>query len=351
LRRLHAVEIVMLRQTPVISICLPTYNGKEHLGECIASIRAQTFKDFEVVLCDDESSDGTLDLARELAAGDPRFRFVANPRRFGLVGNWNNCVKQARGEWIKFVFQDDIISPACLEKILAACQQSGSVFGFCERDFIFEDGVPQAQRDWFDGHKQKLRLDYAAKTVLNPEDIAALAIKSPVHNLVGEPTVTLIHKSVFRELGVFDEALIQVCDAEYWCRVMINRRSVFVPESLAAFRIHAKATTALNIGKRVFRMGVLDLLVLQYRFAFGKHFAPVRNPQRTGKSILSLRKDCAIAAAQAFRKAQSSADDSLHAEWKTVRAHCPGLQTLAYLGGIAGFLGRIKRGVVRMIGT
>lgn len=336
---------------PTVSICIPTYNGRVHLGECIASIRAQTFKDFEVVLCDDESSDGTLELARELAAGDSRFRFIANPRRFGLVGNWNNCIKQARGEWIKFVFQDDVISPTCLEKILTACQQSGSFFGFCQRDFIFENEVSQAQRDWLDGHKQKVHSDYAARIVLNPEDIAALVIKAPAHNLVGEPTVTLIHRSVFRELGMFDEALIQVCDAEYWCRVMINRRSIFVPESLAAFRIHAKATTALNIGKRVFRMGVLDLLVLQYRFAFGKHFAPVRDPRRTGKSILSLRKNCASAAAQAFREAQNNADDSLLAEWRMVRAHCPGLQTLAYFGGATGFLGWIKRGVIRMIRT
>jgi glycosyltransferase involved in cell wall biosynthesis len=340
-----------MSRCPTVSICLPTYNGREHLGECITSIRAQTFADFEVVLCDDESSDGTLDLAQTLAGGDPRFRFIANPRRLGLVGNWNNCVNQARGEWIKFVFQDDVISPTCLEKILKACQASGKSFGFCERDFIFEAGVSQSQRDWFDGHRQKLRLDYAGKTVLSAEDIACLAVKSPVQNLVGEPTVTLIHQSVFRELGGFDAALIQLCDAEFWCRAMINGGAVFVPESLAAFRIHAKATTALNIGKRVFRMAVLDLLVLQYRFAFGKHFGPVRRPQRTGKSILSQRRECAMAAAQAFRQAQTSADGSLLAEWQAVCAYCPGLQTLAHLGKAAGWLGRIKRGMFRLIGA
>ncbi len=98
---------------PRVSICIPTYNGKGHLKECLDSVRSQSFQDFEVVICDDQSSDGTLDFARELAQGDERFRFIPNPQRFGLVGNWNNCIALSRGDWIKFVFQDDIIAPTC----------------------------------------------------------------------------------------------------------------------------------------------------------------------------------------------------------------------------------------------
>ena len=77
---------------PAISICIPTYNGKQYLPECINSIIAQTFGDFEVLICDDQSSDGTLDYARELAKGDKRFRFIANPRseerRVGKECTW-----------------------------------------------------------------------------------------------------------------------------------------------------------------------------------------------------------------------------------------------------------------------
>lgn len=333
---------------PSVSICIPTYNGREHLGECIASIRAQTFTDFEVVLCDDESSDGTIEFARQLAEGDGRFRFIPNPRRFGLVGNWNNCLKQARGEWIKFVFQDDVIQPACVEKLLAVCQHENRQFGFCGRDFIFDGGVPASLRGWFAGHQQRLRSDYGAGPVIAAETAANIAVQTPAHNLVGEPTVTLINQSVFRELGGFDEALIQLCDAEFWCRVMVNRGAAFVPESLAAFRIHAKATTALNHGKRVFRMDVLDPLVLRYRFAFGSKFQPLRNAGLNGKSILSLRRECAKAAAEAWRqarRAKENGDSSLIAEWQAVKAHCSGLQVIAWLGWGIESLGRVKRGI------
>jgi glycosyltransferase involved in cell wall biosynthesis len=321
--------------TPEVSVCVPTYNGKEHLAECLNSIISQSFKNFEVLLCDDESSDGTLDFARQLAGSDPRFRFIANPRRFGLVGNWNNCVQQARGEWIKFVFQDDIISPACVEKLLAACRREGKLFGFCERDFIFEEGTSEAMNYWCADHKQKVRSDYQASPVISASQAARLAALDPSHNAVGEPTVTLINKKLFQEFGGFDENLIQLCDSDFWCRVMINHGAVFVPESLAAFRIHAKAETTRNLGKREYRTRYLDPLALRYKQAFHEDFKPVRNSRVTGKSVIALRWRCATAAALAWsraRKGRRSGDNSLLQEWETIKSHYPRLQRIAVFG-------------------
>ena len=336
---------------PQISVCIPTYNGREHLKECIESIRAQTFEDFEALICDDQSADGTLDFARELAAGDARFRLIKNPRRFGLVGNWNNCIRQARGEWIKFVFQDDVVMPRCLEMLLAACQSANKTFGFCERDFIFENGTSESSRDWFMGHKKRLQRDYGTAASIQAEQAIKIAAQDPSHNLVGEPTITLIKKSIFTELGGFDEALIQFCDAEFWSRVMINYGAAFVPESLAAFRIHASATTSLNLEKRLFRMGTLDTLVLRYRFAFGRHFKPVRNPGITGKSVFSLRKECASDAANVWGQARQNnkTNDGFNAleEWKSVASHCAGLQTLAWCGRLIHLYRRIKTNIAK----
>lgn len=345
-------KMTPLIQNPSISICIPTYNGRIHLKECIDSVRTQIFQDFEVLICDDQSSDGTLDLARQLAADDKRFRFISNPRRFGLVGNWNNCVQQARGEWIKFVFQDDVISTSCLEKLFNACQREDKLFGFCERDFIFEEGTSEMLRHWFTGHKQRLWTDYQARPVISAQQAARLAVNDPGHNLVGEPTVTLINKKLFQELHGFDEALIQLCDSDFWCRVMMNYGAVFVPESLAAFRIHPHATTMQNHVKREFRLAFLDPLVLQYKFAFDEHFKQVRNPQVTGKSIASLRRECAAAASAAWlqaRKSNNSGDDFLLKEWTAVKSYYPGIQTMAYVGRAVGFLSRIKNGIKRRI--
>jgi glycosyltransferase involved in cell wall biosynthesis len=339
----------MSAHLPVISVCIPTYNGKEHLADCINSIRSQTFTDFEAVLCDDHSSDGTLEFARQLAGGDRRFRFIANPRRLGLVANWNNCVNQARGEWVKFVFQDDTIAPFCLETLLATCLRYGKPFGFGERDFIFAEDSPEILRNSFIDHKRRLLNDYFEGSSISPERAIRIAASDPTHNLVGEPTVTLIKKSVFREVGGFDEALIQLCDAEFWSRAMIRYGAAFVPETLASFRVHSKAATALNHGERAYRAAVLDPLVIWHRFAFGAKFKLMRDPKISGRSGLSLRVGCASLAGLAWRQAGRTPTAALSgssggglAEWKAVKSHCAGLQVLAWLGVVINGCRRVR---------
>jgi glycosyltransferase involved in cell wall biosynthesis len=308
----------------------------------------QTFDNFEVVICDDQSADGTLAYARALAKGDKRFRFIPNPCRFGLGGNWNNCVKYASGEWIKFVFQDDIIKPTCLESLLTACNSEGKLFGFCERDVIFENGTPQAMQDWFIGHKRRLKADYQAGPVVSAEQVVRLAVRDLSQNLVGEPVVTLISKQLFQASHGFDDALIQLCDWDLWFRVMVNHGAAFIPRSLAVFRVHAETTTVRNQEKREFRMGILDRLVLRYKFAFDKHFKSARDPHLTGTSILSLRKECAALAAAAWSQARNSdkcGNNPLIEEWTNVISHYPGLQIIAGLGTVFALGGRIKRGI------
>ena len=339
----------MLKANPSVSICIPTYNGAEFLGECIASVLTQTYVDFEVLICDDRSSDGTLELAQKLAEGDGRFRFVANPTRLGLVDNWNNCVNHARGTWIKFVFQDDLIASNCVEKLLAACQQHGKPFAFCERDFIFSEGTPAHLQDWLTENRQKLRSHWQPTLSISPEQAILVASKDTAYNIVGEPTATLIKRSIFEELGDFDSALVQLCDSELWFSVLVNHGAAYVPESLATFRIHGGATTALNLGQRAFRKEILDRAVILYRSAFGWQYKPFRALNGNWKSNLSLRKECAAWAAYAWREAkkQSSASSqgqfSALAEWHSVISCHPGLLLVTWLGRFNYFLGKLKR--------
>jgi GT2 family glycosyltransferase len=266
------------------------------------------------------------------------------------VGNWNNCVKEARGEWIKFVFQDDMIAPSCLDALLAASARYGKPFAFCERDFIFEDGVPATVRDPYVENKLRIRSIYSAGPVISPEQVIRIAANDPFFQRVGEPTSTLIHKSVFREVGGFDEALIQLCDVEFWCRVMIHFGAVFVQESLAALRVHVETTTSLNQRDRAFRAQVLDALVIQYRIAFAANFKPLRDPKITGRSILSMRLEAAAYAWNAWKKARwasSAATGDLSAsmlrDWREVRSRCAGLQILVWVGLLNGICRRVSR--------
>ena len=94
---------------PTISVCVPVYNGTKYLRECLDSILVQSFENFEVIIVDDQSTDATFDLAQEYPAQDARIRPFRNPHNLGMVENWNRCLDLASAEWIKFVFQDDLI--------------------------------------------------------------------------------------------------------------------------------------------------------------------------------------------------------------------------------------------------
>jgi glycosyltransferase involved in cell wall biosynthesis len=338
----------MADRKPTVSVCVPTYNGAAYLAECIGSILTQSFSDYEVVVCDDQSSDDTLGLARELAKGDERFRFISNPNRLGLVQNWNNCVAQARGEWIKFVFQDDVIFPSCIESLLAACEKHVKVFGFCERDFIFEEGIPREICNWFIEHNDELHRKYWTRPVITPAEAIRAAVREPEYNMVGEPTVTLIKRSVFEEIGCFDEEFIQFCDAEFWFRVITAYGAAFVPKRLAAFRVHPRAASARNHETRAYRTSVLDPLILRYRFAFGRQFAHLRNPRVTGKSNLQLRLECAPLASRAWRLAKmlqladNQSNEQPMAEWKSTVSRYPGLQIMRLMGHLRNFVHRIE---------
>ncbi|MDJ0688712.1 MAG: glycosyltransferase family 2 protein [Xenococcaceae cyanobacterium MO_188.B32] len=265
---------------PLISVCIPTYNGEKYLRECFDSVLAQTFSDFEVLVVDDRSSDETINIAKEYAGQDHRIRVVQNESNLGLVGNWNRCIDLAQGEWIKFVFQDDLIQPTCLEKLISVSKPKSALI-CCRRNFLFEDGRTEPQKSiWtvdnlFPGLTEISANDYC-KTVLYKMryDFGV----EPIKNFIGEPTVVMLRRSVFERLGIFNSYLVQFCDFELWMRIGVHLGITYVPETLATFRVHRESTTAANRSAlyRLYRSRILDWLILLHDFAFDPVYAPLR---------------------------------------------------------------------------
>jgi glycosyltransferase involved in cell wall biosynthesis len=259
-----------------LSICVPTYNGASYLRECLDSILAQTFQDFEVLIVDDQSSDESYEIAQDYATRDPRFRVLRNKENLGLVGNWNQCVLLAHGEWLKFLFQDDVLEANCLERMVAACSPDASMV-VCKRKIIFEDESKSLQ-DGYLRFIEKCNLDriFYGQTVISPESFSKAVFDHWLGNFVGEPTAVLLHRSVFSRFGLFNPHLIQMCDFEYWIRVASNTGLIYLPESLARFRLHGKATSVINVSSRKFRV-YLDELVCCHEFLFNPHYGPLRS--------------------------------------------------------------------------
>jgi len=104
---------------PMVSIGMPIFNAEAYLAEAIESVLAQTFRDFELIVCDNASTDATERICREFAGRDERIRYYRNETNIGAAANFNLAFEHARGEFFKWMAHDDRIAPSYLERCVA----------------------------------------------------------------------------------------------------------------------------------------------------------------------------------------------------------------------------------------
>jgi glycosyltransferase involved in cell wall biosynthesis len=104
---------------PIVSIGMPLYNGESFLEGALSSILAQTFADFELIISDNASTDGSMSIARSWAARDARIRIRVNQRNLGAAVNYNALVELATGRYFKWAAHDDVLAPQYLERCVA----------------------------------------------------------------------------------------------------------------------------------------------------------------------------------------------------------------------------------------
>jgi glycosyltransferase involved in cell wall biosynthesis len=132
-----------LKRLPLVSIGLPVYNGERYLREAVDSLLAQTFTDFELVISDNASTDGTTEICREYAVRDGRVRYVRNDTNIGLNRNCNQVVRLSVGTYFKLAAADDVCHPELLEKCVRILDEDPTVVtAYAKARFIDEDGNP-----------------------------------------------------------------------------------------------------------------------------------------------------------------------------------------------------------------
>lgn len=110
---------------PLISVIVPIYNTQAYLPKCVQSVLDQTHSNFELLLVDDGSRDGSAEVCRALCASDSRLRFLPRPHR-GVSAARNTGMDEANGEYLFFLDSDDTIHPRLLEALLELCEATGA---------------------------------------------------------------------------------------------------------------------------------------------------------------------------------------------------------------------------------
>ena len=135
--------------SPRVSIGVPVYNGERYAARTLDSILAQTVTDFELIITDNGSTDGTEAICRSYAARDARVSYHRADVNEGIVGNFNRCFALARGEYFKWQAADDLVAPTFLEKCLAVLDADPTVvLAFTRSVIIDENDAPVRPVDY-----------------------------------------------------------------------------------------------------------------------------------------------------------------------------------------------------------
>lgn len=216
---------------PKVSVVIPSYNGGRFIVATLRSVLEQTWRDFELVVIDDASTDDTVKQAQSIHDG--RLRIVGHERNVGLGANFNRALREARGEYIKLLPMDDLLYPACLERQVAVLQSDPRVqMVTCLRDIIDAHGKRIVTRG--PGFSGRLSGGRAIRRTVRSGT-----------NLFGEPGAVLFRASVLEQVREFDASLTFTIDLDMWCRILLRGSIFAVPEVLCAFRVSSRSTSVL----------------------------------------------------------------------------------------------------------
>ncbi len=243
-------EVKQSNELPLVSICIPTYNVDKFISQALCSALSQTYPYVEIIVSDDNSIDKTIEITKLFQEKCLGIFFVFTHHQYGLVNNCNFCISQARGTYVKFLFQDDLLEPNCLEEMVKLAEQDdeiGLVFSprgsFLAREAYSDPTCKAMYYESKDTYKfwSDLKPIQAGRELLAEPNL----LDNPI-NKIGEPSTVLIKKEVFERVGLFDPEFCQLIDIEMWLRVMSQYKIGFVEQSLSHFRIHPRQETRRN---------------------------------------------------------------------------------------------------------
>jgi glycosyltransferase involved in cell wall biosynthesis len=263
---------------PLVSICIPVYNGGQYLRECLDSAVAQTYDNVEIVIVDDCSTDNSADIILEYLKLFPAMRYSVNAKNLGLTENWNECIRQAKGEWIKFVFQDDRIGKNCIEVFLQYAGKYDCPLFVSERVFLTEPELPVKERIYYLEILPTLsRIDIRKEDdFITKDEISNAAVRYMSMNIIGEPTVMFFKRKIVEERGYYNNNLEQICDLEFALRIASNEGMVYVPQRLSEFRIHSGSATSRNLSVKHYRLSNLEPVKLAALLLFDPAYSIFR---------------------------------------------------------------------------
>ena len=256
---------------PKVSICIPTYNTARYLPQAIESVLAQGFADFELVICDNASTDGTPELCQRYRDG--RVRYLRFDELTNQAGNFNRCLSEARGDLVTLLHSDDYFLPGFLDDRVSRFERDpklGLVFGAVE---VVDAGGA-----------------HVSTSARWPQDRsfgAGELVEELVMACLVSPPSLMVKRGLIEKTGRFRSDLTWGHDWEWTIRLAERGAAEYASRALAAYRVHDASGTAeiLNAAKN----GNQERRILQETFARLLSNTSLQGRRRAAYRALSRR--------------------------------------------------------------
>ncbi|HJQ30716.1 MAG TPA: glycosyltransferase family A protein [Pyrinomonadaceae bacterium] len=229
------------RRTPAVSVVMPVHNALPYLDECVRSVLGQTFADFELVVLDDASTDGSTEALRRWARADARIRFFESREKLGLSGSSNFVVRKARAPLVARMDADDVAHPERLARQVEVFRRSPEVV------------LVGALSEGIDSRGARVR----------PRDRWRLVRPSLFPPF--PHSSTMFRRRVFEEVGGYREECAKWEDQDLFLRMTRRGRTAVLPEALIRYRYHASNSTGVSPDHNARVYGLRERCLAEFR--------------------------------------------------------------------------------------
>jgi len=203
---------------PLVSIIIPVYNAEKHIQQCINSVLAQTWKNIEVIIVDDSSTDGSLAIAKRYE--NRRFKILTQPNK-GASAARNSGLKEAKGEYIQFLDADDLLSSNKIESQINQLTNFPEHLALCTTVHFQNNTDPTeypVQHEWY-AQGSNDPVDFLIK-------LYGGGLIGPGYGGMIQPNAWLTPKSLITKAGPWNEMRNPDDDGEFFCRVILASKGI-----------------------------------------------------------------------------------------------------------------------------
>jgi glycosyltransferase involved in cell wall biosynthesis len=265
-----------MHDEPLVSVLTPVYNGAEYLAQCIESVLAQTYSNWEYVIVNNHSTDQTLAIAERYARTDTRIHVHSNDALLDIIANHNRAfhLASAASRYCKIVSADDWLFPECLARMVALAETNPSV------GIVGSYQLSGGGKDWRDWCIKWDQVPYPSTVVSGREVGRIHMLGGP--DVFGSPTSLLYRADLVREHDRFYPNPTAEADTSACCRCLQKSDYGFVHQVLSYERVHdVRMTTRSQSLNAYLSSNLSDLL------AYGRTFLSTEERDRRLEQLLA----------------------------------------------------------------